>query len=118
LATVVRPVRAGVVTAALLALCLTPSAIRDWKLNRLLARRDTRTIAREWIEQNVLRPAKIAATDHLTPYGKPQLPPGYTLVEMDDVASLRANGVRFVISDESPLRFYSRGPTPAQLRDL
>ncbi|MEW6268589.1 MAG: glycosyltransferase family 39 protein [Thermodesulfobacteriota bacterium] len=118
LATRLAPARAGLVTAALLALVLMPSAIRDWKLNRILGRRDTRTLAREWIESNVPRPAKIAATDHRTPYGKPQLPSGYSLIEIEEVASLRANGVRFVIADSSPLSFYSPGPTPAQLRDL
>jgi hypothetical protein len=112
------PARSAVVVAALLALALTPSAVRDWKLNRILSRRDTRSLAREWIEQNVPRPATIAATDHRTPYGKPQLPPGYTLVEIEGVASLRAKGVRWIIADSSPLAFYSRGPSTAQLLDL
>ena len=107
----------ALVAAALLAL-LVPSMIRDWKLNRILARRDTRTMAREWIEQNQPGGGTIAASDHGTPYGKPQLPPSYQLVPIEDVATLRGKGVRLVIADTSPLAFYSPGPTPAQLADL
>lgn len=110
--------RARLAVAAALVLLLAPSIIRDYKLNRILARRDTRTLAREWIEENVPRPAKIAATDPTTPYGKPQLPYGYTLVPLEDVAALRAKGVRFVLADTSPLSFYSRGPDAGQLRQL
>lgn len=107
----------ALVAAALLAL-LFPSMIRDWKLNRILARRDTRTIAREWIEQNQPGGGTIAASDHGTPYGKPQLAPNYQLAPIEDVATLRAKGIRFVIADTSPLAFYSIGPTPEQLADL
>lgn len=107
----------AVVAAALLAL-LVPSMIRDVKLNRILARRDTRTIAREWIEQNQPGGGAVAASDHGTPYGKPQLPPNYSWVPIEDVATLRAKGVRFVVADTSPLEFYSHGPTPEQLADL
>ncbi len=112
------PRRAALAAAVGLALVLTPCVIRDWKLNRLLARRDTRTIAREWIEKNVPTPAKIAATHHLTPYGKPQLPGGYSYVALESLDALCAKGVRWVLSDSSPLAFYSPGPTPEQLREL
>ena len=37
---------------------------------------------------------------------------------IEDVATLRAKGVRFVVADTSPLEFYSHGPTPEQLADL
>jgi len=36
--------------------------ILDWKLNRILARRDTRSLAREWIVQNI-PPGPIAASE-------------------------------------------------------
>jgi hypothetical protein len=111
-----RPAHALV--AAALALLLVPSAIRDYKLNRILGRRDTRTIAREWIEQNQPGGGAIAASDHGTPYGKPQLPLSYSYVAIDDLQALRARGVRFVVSDSSPLAFYSPGPTAAQLEQL
>lgn len=110
--------RAQALVAAALAVLLVPSAIRDWKLNRILARRDTRTVAREWIERNQPGGGTIAASDHGTPYGKPQLPPGYTLAPIEDVATLRAKGIRLVVADTSPLAFYSPGPTPEQLADL
>lgn len=107
----------AVVAGALLAL-LVPSMIRDVKLDRLLARRDTRTIAREWIEQNQPGGGPIAASDHGTPYGKPQLPPSYTWAPIEDVSTMRAKGIRFVVADTSPLEFYSHGPTPEQLAEL
>ncbi|MBM4246400.1 MAG: phospholipid carrier-dependent glycosyltransferase [Deltaproteobacteria bacterium] len=110
--------RAQTLVAAALAALLVPSAIRDWKLNRILARHDTRTLAREWIERNQPGGGTIAASDHGTPYGKPQLPPGYTLAPIEDVATLRAKGIRLVVADTSPLAFYSPGPTPEQLADL
>jgi hypothetical protein len=113
-----RPARAWVVAAAGLALVLAPCVIRDYKLNRILARRDTRTIAREWIESNVPAPALIAASDHGTPYGKPQLPARYRWVALEPLDALRAKGVQFVVADTSPLAFYSRGPTQEQLRQL
>lgn len=107
----------AVVAAAFLAL-LVPSLIRDVKLNRILGRRDTRTLAREWIEQNQPDGGPIAASDHGTPYGKPQLPPSYTWSPIEDVATMRSKGIHFVVADTSPLEFYSHGPTPEQLAEL
>lgn len=111
------PARARLAIAGALALLLVPSMIRDWKLNRILERRDTRALAREWIVQNV-PPGPIAASEHATPYGKPQLPPGYTWVPLEDLAALRAKGVLYVLADSSPLSFYSPGPSPEQLAQL
>lgn len=107
----------AVVAAALLAL-LVPSMIRDWKLNRILGRRDTRTLAREFLEQNLPAGGVVAASDHGTPYGKPQLPPTFSWAPIENLASLRARGIRFVLADTSPLEFYSRGPTAEQLAEL
>lgn len=112
------PRAARTAVAAALALLLVPCAIRDYKLNRLLARRDTRTIAREWIEQNQPGGGLIAASDPGTPYGKPQLPLDYKYVAIEDLETLRARGIRFVLSDSSPLAFYSPGPTAQQLQML
>lgn len=114
----IRPARAAFAVLLGLFLLLVPSMIRDWKLNRILARRDTRTLAREWILQNVPTPEPIAASDPGTPYGKPQLPLSYTWVPIEDVDVMRAKGVRYVLSDSSPLSFYSRGPTEAELAAL
>ena len=92
---------------------LVPCAIRDYKLNRLLGRRDTRTIARQWIETNIPAGAKIALTDHGTPYGKPQLARRlrYDYVPVREPGSLTRRNVRWVLSDSDTLPFYSRGPT-------
>ena len=91
--------------------------IRDYKINRLLDRRDSRTVAREWIATNIPRGASIAMTDRGTPYGKPTIGnrKGTPFV---DVADARRRGVRWVLSDSSILPFYSRGPSPSQLADL
>jgi hypothetical protein len=88
--------------------------IRDWKLNRILERRDTRSLAREWILENV-PPGPIAASEPGTPYGKPQLPKPYIWVPIEDPAVLRLKGVLYVLADSSPLSFYSPGPSAAQL---
>jgi hypothetical protein len=111
--------RATLAMATALGVVLVPAMIRDYKLNRILARKDTRTLAREWIEQNVPARSAIAATDATTPYGKPQLRGGgYRLVPLGNVADLRRSGVEWVLSDSSPVAFYSRGPTQEQLAEL
>ncbi len=107
------PVATAAVSIAL-ALALVPAAIRDYKLNRLLARRDTRTMAREWIVENVPRGAAIAMTHHRTPYGKPQLPPGYRTTPLQRPDVLRRLGVGWVLADSDVLPFYSPGPTDAE----
>ena len=103
--------------ALFLAVLLLPAAVRDVKLIRLLRREDTRTLARKWIVAHVPRGARIATSD-MTPYGKPQLPADYQLIPLAPLPTLRSQGVHWVLSDSSPLRFYSRGPTPAELEEL
>jgi hypothetical protein len=105
-------------TALFVTLLLVPCAIRDHKLNRLLGRRDTRTMARHWIEENVPRGARIAATLHHTPYGKPQLRGRNSWVALDDPTTLRRRGVRWVFSDSDILPFYSPGPSAGELAVL
>jgi len=99
------------------ALLLTPCAIRDYKLNRLLARSDTRTLARRWIDKHIPKGAAIAMTHHQTPYGKPQIG-GYRVRPMRALGELRREGTRWVLSDPSVLPFYSPGPTDTELRAL
>jgi hypothetical protein len=110
--------RAVLASAAGLALVLAPSIVRDYKLNRILNRPDTRTLARQWIEKNVPPGSAIAATDSTTPYGKPQLGGRYRLVPFVNLGEARRNGVEWVLSDSSPVAFYSPGPTPTQLAEL
>ncbi len=110
--------RARIAAAAALAAALAPSLVRDYKLDRLLGRRDTRTIAREWIEAHVPAGAAIAATAAATPYGKPALGRGRRYVPFLSTEAARRAGIEWVLSDSSPLAFYSPGPTPAQLGDL
>ncbi|MFP6664739.1 MAG: phospholipid carrier-dependent glycosyltransferase [Deltaproteobacteria bacterium] len=105
-------------TALLVALLLVPCVIRDYKLNRLLGRRDSRTMARQWIEENVPRGARIATTLPRTPYGKPQLGGRNVWVALDDAAALRERGVHWVLSDSDMLPFYSPGFSTEELRAL
>jgi len=100
------------------ALLLVPATIRDYKLNRLLARRDTRSMAREWIQENIPRGSAIAMTNYRTPYGKPQLAGMYRAKPFQSPALSRKQGVRWVLSDSSVLPFYSPGPSESQLQAL
>lgn len=99
---------------------LLPGAIRDQQLNDLLRQTDSRTLAREWVSVHVPARSAIAATAVSTPYGKPQLNWGmYRLVPLTDLASLRAQHVRWIMSDSfPPLAYFSPGPTPAELAEL
>jgi hypothetical protein len=96
---------------------LIPAGIRDYKINRLLGRRDSRTVAGEWIATNIPRGALIAMTDRGTPYGKPTIG-NRRAAPFVDVADARRKGIRWVLSDSSILPFYSRGPSEFQLADL
>ena len=100
------------------AFLLVPVGIRDYKLNRLLARRDTRTMAREWITENIPEGAAIAMTHQRTPYGKPQLHGKYRTKPFGSPQLSRRQGVRWVLSDSDVLPFYSPGPNEAQLAAL
>lgn len=112
-----RPWATAVATIAV-AVILVPVTIRDYKLNRLLSRRDTRTMAREWIFENIPRGSAIAMTHDRTPYGKPQLRGAYRAKPFQSPARSRRQGVRWVLSDSTVLPFYSPGPTEAQLAAL
>ena len=112
----IRPARAELAVAAALLVLLVPSMIRDWKLNRILARRDTRTMAREWIEERLPGGGQIAASDHGTPYGKPQLPPSYKWVPIEDPAALRAKGIEYVLADTLAARLLLARPDAGAAR--
>jgi 4-amino-4-deoxy-L-arabinose transferase-like glycosyltransferase len=76
--------------------------------DRLLSQRDTRTLAREWMHQNLPSNARIAAPLKYH-YGKPQLRRGMSFVELrGSLEALYQQGVRYVCIDESPLFLYSR----------
>lgn len=109
------PSRAATLGVAIFViLLLVPSVIRDYKINRHFGRRDTRTIARLWIEENIPRGDRIAATNHQTPYGKPQVAGRNSYVSLDMPSELRARGVRWILSDSGVLPFYSPGPSVTQ----
>lgn len=103
-----------------LAVLLSPAAIRDVQLDRLLGRCDTRSLAHQWIDAHVPPGSVIAATAPTTPYGKPPLEWGrYQIVPFVNLAFARAQGARWVMSDSfPPLAYYSPGPTPVQLVEL
>lgn len=108
-----------VVVAAGLALLLVPDLVRSVRSNALLARTDTRTLAREWILEHVPADAKIAATDMGNPQGKPPLAGRHDLVEFQGIAQAREAGIEWVVSDSlPPLAYFSRGPNAAQALEL
>ena len=96
---------------------LVPSAIRDYKINRLLGRRDSRTVARQWIEQNIPRGSTIAITSPGAMYGKPQLT-GYRFEPLSEPGRPPPGGMRWVLSDSDLLPFYASGPSATELRQL
>ncbi len=107
----------ALVALAAVSVLLVPGTIRDYKLLRLLARRDTRTLAREWIEQNIPPGSAIATPQPDSPYGKPQLEgrnPWTTL----ELSGPLVGDARWILIDESPLGFYSPGASAATLGRL
>jgi len=110
--------RTAAVAAALAAL-LVPDLVRSVRSNALLARTDTRTLAREWILEHVPAGAKIAATDMANPQGKPPLVGRNELVEFEGIEQARAAGIEWVVSDSlPPLAYFSKGPTEALQLEL
>ena len=101
-------------TAIGVVLLLTPCLIRDYKLNRLLYRKDTRTMAREWIEKNLPAGEALAASAPQTAYGKPQLGSRHTYVRLGTPHDLKRLKIRWVLSDSDVLPFYSPGVSPEQ----
>ena len=102
-----------------LGLLLLPSLIRNVELDRLLLRPDSRTLARQWIEEHIPRGSVIAVTDRGNLCGKPQLTSAYSFVEFGDPATLHVRGIHWVLSDSfAPISFYSRGPSEAELAAL
>lgn len=112
------PVGATALVSLGVALLLVPVTIRDYKLNRLLGRRDTRTMAREWIFENIPRGSSIAMTNHNTSYGKPQLGSSYPVKPFRSPKFAQKAGIRWVLSDSTVLPFYSPGPSEVQLAAL
>jgi len=57
----------GALAAALAILVVLPSADRIYGYNRLISRKDTRTVAKEWIETNIPAGTKILVDDYCVP---------------------------------------------------
>jgi hypothetical protein len=107
--------RAAAGFAMLMVAILAPSVIRDVQLNRLLAQTDTRILARQWIVAHLPPGTKLASTS-VAMFGSPQLPASYRIVPVDELRWLKANRIRWVISDSlEPLAAYSPGASAAEL---
>jgi hypothetical protein len=110
---------------ALFALMLMPSLVHDVQLDRLLAQKDTRVLARWWIHNQIPPSAAIAETDYdpfWNLYGKPQqsqeLASYYKFSSLED-PQLRRVPRFWVVSDSLPgLARFSPGPTPAEQKAL
>jgi hypothetical protein len=110
--------RKGALVAAF-ALLLLPGFVRDLRSNALLAREDTRTLARAWIIEHVSKGAKVATTDLPNPTGKPSLAGTHELVNFEGVEKARQDAVEWVLTDTLPqLHYFSRGPKAEELAEL
>jgi len=105
-----QPQTQNLVVAAALVVCGFGSFWTSLQEDRLLARQDTRVEAREWLAKNL--PANAAVGTPLDwwgnyyPYGKPALPGGRAYIPVQP-NQVRAQGVRYLVLDDSLLRLYS-----------
>ncbi|GAB4319582.1 MAG: hypothetical protein Kow0059_13670 [Candidatus Sumerlaeia bacterium] len=104
-------VRVFAVAVASLALVVQPA---QWTIhsNRLLSRKDTRSLAREYLEREHSLPprGKIACPLNYY-YGKPQVQNLFPFVRFTpDRATLERQGVRLIVWDTYYLRLYSPAP--------
>ena len=111
-----RPDKQNLFLAATLILCGLGSFWASVQQDRLLAHKDTRVEAREWLARN-LPPNAVVGTPvdwwgNCYPYGKPALPGGrgYVAVRPDQV---RSSDIRYLVVDDSLLRLYSPPERPA-----
>lgn len=107
--------------AALFALTLGPSLVRDLQLNRLLDQPDTRVQARNWMRSHIPPLTVIAGTDYdpvWNTFGKPQSPGLYSYVPLEDFNSIRGKVILWVLSDSLPGIPYSPGPSAAEQKGL
>jgi len=105
----------NLILAVALIVCGFMSLWVSVRQDRLLARKDTRVEAREWLAAN-LPPSAVVGTPvdwwgNYYPYGKPTLPVGCTYVPVAP-EQVRAKGIRYVVVDESLLRLYSPPDRP------
>jgi len=110
-----RPEMQNLALAIALIVCGFVSLWVSVQQDRLLARKDTRVEAREWLAKNLPPNAAVGTPvdwwGNYYPYGKPTLPGGrgYVPVTPDQV---RAKGIRFVLVDDSLLKLYSPPERP------
>jgi hypothetical protein len=104
------PRRSLAVAALVLGVLSLAPAYRALATSRLLATKDSRQLAREWISAHIPEGSRIAVNKAFM-YGKPRLPRGYTY------ADIESPGVRWLLLDRSPLRKYSP-PLPPRAQEL
>ncbi len=107
----------GALLATAITLVVVPLLINDVQLDRLLARVDTRILARQWIFSHVPQGQRIAVIENGTPYGKPPLSERNITFPFQSCGILRADKVSWVLSDNYP-PIGSPGPSPEQSADL
>ena len=114
--------RVGSVLALLAGILLiTPSLVRDVQLNQFLRRKDTRSIAREWMLAHAPRTDAIVLIGGET-YGKPKLQGLYShrfhAHTPDDLARL-TRWANWIVADSfPPLGLWSEGPSDAEVDEL
>lgn len=105
--------RAALLGAAAIALIIQPAA---WTIqsNRILTQKDTRTLAREYLEREHILPprAKIASPLDYR-YGKPQVQRDFQFVKfLPNREALASQNATLIVWDEYWLRLYSPAPKP------
>ncbi|MBN2370406.1 MAG: glycosyltransferase family 39 protein [Vicinamibacteria bacterium] len=111
---VIRAKRVPLVAGLALGLASLGPAYRSALTSRLLAKTDTRQIARDWIKRHVPGGSDIAIHRAFV-YGKPELPHGYQYVDIESGRGLLA---RWALLDDSPIRYYSPPPPESAVEML
>ncbi len=99
---------------ALIAVASLDPLSRAVSLDRLLAQKDTRTFAREWIVANLPAGAHIGTCSTYF-YGKPQLQRDGHYEDFEQIVGGEVGGKLhnvWIVVDEHPIRMFSPPPTP------
>ena len=118
----VRRGHTALATGLVVAAVAFPSAVKAWRLDRLLSRADSRVLAADWIMEHAAPHASIYISG--SHYGRPdirrrQQGPEYAFVELADSGFQTQSGAKvelpdWIVVQESPLVAYSSVPEPVK----
>ena len=90
------------------ALFALPGGLRAVQTDRLLTEVDTRTIARNWIDQNIPAGSEIGIHVNFF-YGKPKLPDSLSYKQATDYLYSNFGDTRYLLFDSYPITYFSPG---------